>query len=106
MTTLDDDDKKWLKDNLITRSDKDVNSIKAIIRVSLYEAIDEKQIVTKDDIKHLPTKEEFYSGNDKLMKELKAIRENTAVLSQHSKDHSDEIEKLKKIHPQNRHLTS
>lgn len=32
-------------------------------------------------ISHLPTKEEYYASQDKIMGELKAIREETAVLS-------------------------
>ena len=84
MATLDNDDMKAMRD--------------------LFELVlEEKEVVTKKDLEYLPSKEEFYSENDKLMKELKAIREEHPVLSNKVSEHSDELEKLKKIHPDYRH---
>lgn len=81
----------------------DLKKIKEVFEFVFVEKVDELGLVTKDDIKHLPTKEEFYDQSDKLMKELKDIREEQSILSQHSKDHSDAIEALQKIHPNNSH---
>jgi len=53
----------------------------------------------------LPTKEELNSRMDEMMGELKTVREEQTLLSQHSKDHSDAIEALQKIHPMNSHPT-
>jgi hypothetical protein len=47
--------------------------------------------------KNLPTKEEFFSREDKIMGELKAIREEDAVLSSRVYDnHEPRIEKVEK----------
>jgi hypothetical protein len=47
--------------------------------------------------KNLPTKEEFFSREDKIMGELKAIREEHAVLSSRVYDnHEPRIEKVEK----------
>lgn len=102
-TSFNQADKKWLKKNFITRSSKDVNSIKNMITVAVDDAIEKKQLVTKDDIGHLPTKDEFFKRTDEIMKELKTIRENTDVVSGQMKDRTDRIEKLEKAHPNIQH---
>lgn len=59
----------------------------------------ETLLATKDDIKHLPSKEEFYSESDKLMTELKAVREEITILSDLNRkvnDHEERIEKVEK----------
>ena len=71
---------------------KDLDEIRDLV----VEIVDEK-------IRSLPSKEEFFEWMDKLMKELKDIREEITVLSGHSSDFSDRIEKLEKIHPQGTH---
>ena len=50
---------------------------------NLFDYIDEKtkNLASKLDIKHLPTKEEFYSKMDEVMGELKAIRTAQEILS-------------------------
>ena len=78
MATLDNDDLKSLKD---------------LIEVT----IDEKELVTKNDISHLPTKEEFFTKMDEVMGELKDIREEQTVQSQHISDHEDRIEKVESV---------
>ncbi|HSL46764.1 MAG TPA: hypothetical protein VK897_25230 [Anaerolineales bacterium] len=50
-------------------------------------------MVTKDGIGNLPTKDEFYGKMGEVMGELKAIREEQVVQSQHISDHQDRIEK-------------
>jgi gamma-glutamyl phosphate reductase len=71
-----------------------------VLEYKLDEKLDEK---FKDKLGNLPTKDEFYEQTDKILKELKDIREKVSVLSQHSSDHSDAIEDLQKIHPRNSH---
>ncbi len=58
---------------------------------------------TKDDIKFLPTKDEFYEAMDGIMGELKAIREEQAVLSGRVSDHDDRLDMLEEIHSDNAH---
>jgi hypothetical protein len=69
----------------------DVKIIKELIEVTIDEKLDEK---LDDKLGHLPTKDEFYGMMDKVMGELKAIREEQAVQSQHLSDHDDRIGKL------------
>jgi len=90
---------------MATLDDQDLKNIKNLIEVTFDEKIEEKGLVTKDDIKHLPTKDEFYTENDKLMKELKAVREEQPILSNQVSEQSDDIEKLKVIHPRFQHAT-
>jgi hypothetical protein len=79
MATLDDDDLKAFKD---------------LMQVTIEDAIEAKGLVTKEDISHLPTKDEFYGKMDEVMGELKTIREEQALQSQHLSDHDDRIEKI------------
>jgi len=79
MATLDTDDFKALKD---------------LMQVTIEDAIETKGLVTKEDISHLPTKDEFYTKMDEVMGELKTIREEQALQSQHLSDHDDRIEKI------------
>jgi len=51
-------------------------------------------LATKEDISHLPTQDEFYTKMDEVMGELKDIREEQALQSQHLSDHEDRIEKI------------
>ena len=74
-----------LNGRMATLDNDDLKAIKALIEVT----IDEKELVTKNDISHLPTKDEFYGKMDEVMGELKAIREEHALQSQHLRDHDD-----------------
>ena len=85
--------------------DDDLKNIKNLIVVSIDEKVEDGTLVSGEQISHLPNKEEFHSANAKLMKELKAIRENTSALTKRVSNHSDEIEKLKKIHSGYRHAS-
>lgn len=60
----------------------------------------------KEEISHLPTKDEFYKWMDKLMSELKSIREDHTVLIGQVTRHTQEIESLQKIHPNNKHFST
>ena len=76
MATLDSDDLKAIKD---------------LIEVTVDEKLDEK---LDAKLSHLPTKDEFYGKMDEVMGELKAIREELAVLGHQVSDHGDRIEKI------------
>ena len=78
----------------MTLTKSDFKNVKELVKAAINE---DKTLVRKDDIKHLPTKEEFFDREDKMMGELKAIREEITMLSDlHSKvnDHEDRIEKV------------
>ena len=79
MATLDNDDLKALKD---------------LMEVTIEEAIETKGLVTKKDLSHLPTKDEFYTKMDEVMGELKAIREEQPLQSHKLSEHDDRIEKI------------
>ena len=70
--------------------DQDLKAIKNLIEVT----IEEKELVTKEDISHLPTKDEFYEKMDDVMGELKAVREEQSVLSHQVSDHEDRLQKV------------
>ncbi len=75
-----------------------------VIKQAVNEVFKESGVVTKKDLKYLPSKEEYYKREDKMMGELKKISENITVLTSQVSDHSDRIEKLENIHPQGKHL--
>jgi len=54
------------------------------------------ELASKEDIKHLPTKDEFYELMGKIMRELKGIRENTTVLGHQVSRNSDRIERVER----------
>jgi len=58
--------------------------------------VDEK---IEEKTKFLPTKDEFYEQTDKIMSELKIVREEVAIqsdLNRKVNDHDDRIEKIEK----------
>lgn len=61
------------------------------MEVTLDERLDGK---LDEKLGYLPTKDDFYGMMDQVMGELKAIREEQAVQSQHLSDHDDRIEKI------------
>ena len=76
---------------MATLDDDDLNAIKGLIEVTFDEKLDEK---LGEKLSHLPTKDEFYTKMDEVMGELKTIREEQALQSQHLSDHDDRIEKI------------
>jgi hypothetical protein len=72
----------------------DLKAIKDLIEVTVEEVIEKKEFVTKSDLSHLPTKDEFYGKMDEVMGELKAIREEQTVQSHQLSNHEDRIEKI------------
>lgn len=51
-------------------------------------------MVRKEDIKYLPTKDEFYEEMDKVMGELNDSREEQTVQAHRLSDHEDSIENI------------
>lgn len=99
---LTNDDKQFIVDTIKSALSVD----RKYLRVYLDDLFDTKlEEKVKQYVGNLPTREEFNSRMDEMMGELKTVREEHAMLSQHSSDHSDAIEALQKIHPHNSHPT-
>ncbi len=64
---------------------KDLDEIEKIV--------DEK---IEENIKNLPTKDEFFTKMDEIMGELKTIRESTDILTHRVSKHEDRITKIEK----------
>ena len=64
----------------MTLTNGDLKAIKDLMKVTIDES-SETVLATKEEIKHLPTKEEYYDQTDKIMTELYAVREEITVLS-------------------------
>lgn len=52
--------------------------------------------VTKEDIKHLPTKDEFYEEMAKVSKRLDDVETDHQVMTGRVSKHSDQIDRLEK----------
>ena len=72
----------------------DLKAIKDLMAETLEEVIEKRELVTKSDISHLPTKDEFYGKMDEVMGELKTIREEHVVQGHQLSNHEDRIEKV------------
>jgi len=66
---------------------------------------DDIQKIVKEEIKHLPSKDDFFGKMDEVMGELKTIREEITLLggrqsenSDQLENHEDRISKLEKSH--------
>ena len=79
---------------MATLDNDDLKAIKALMEVTIDEAIETKGLVTKADISHLPTKDEFYEQTGEILKRLNDVEEEKDVLSHHVSSHSDRIEKI------------
>ena len=76
---------------MATLDKDDIKAIKTLIEVTFDEQFDER---LDEKLSHLPTKDEFYGKMDEVMGELKTIREEQALQSQHLSDHDDRINKI------------
>ena len=79
---------------MATLDGNDFQAIKELIEVPVEEVIERKELVTRGDLSHLPTKDEFYEKMDEIMGELKAIREEQTVQSKHLSNHEDRLHKI------------
>lgn len=69
---------------------RDLFQIEELIDRKLDEKFDEK-------FKFLPSKDEFFNAMDKVMGELKAIRENNTILTHQVSDHEERIDKIEGV---------
>ncbi len=74
--------------------DSDLKAIKGLIEVTVDEVIEKRELVTKSDLSHLPTKDDFYEKMDEIMGELKAIREEQPLQGHRLSNHEDRIHKI------------
>lgn len=78
--------------NMLTKGD--LTNIQKLMKVTLD---GDETLVRKEDISHLPTKEEFFKKEDELMGELKTMREEHKMLSNRVyEDHEPRITKIEK----------
>ena len=49
----------------------DLKVIEDLMQITIEDAIEAKGLVTKEDLSHLPTKDDFYTKMDEVMGELK-----------------------------------
>ena len=74
--------------------DSDLKAIKGLIEVTVDEVIEKRELVTKTDLSHLPTKDDFYAKMDEVVGELKAIREEQPLQSHQISNHEDRVQKI------------
>jgi chaperonin cofactor prefoldin len=74
--------------------DDDLKAIKNLMEVTIDDAIEKKELVTKKDISHLPTKDEFYEQTGKILKRLDDLEEEKDALSHRVSNHEDRINNL------------
>jgi hypothetical protein len=74
--------------------DEDLKSIKDLVEVTIDEVIDKRELVTKKDLSHLPTKDEFYEQTGEIIKRLDNLEQEKDVLSHQVSNHEDRIEKI------------
>lgn len=67
-----------------------------LIRQVVSDVFDEKQVITREDIKHLPTKDEFYAETSKIYKKLEDIEEEKDVSSHQVSRNSDRLDRVEK----------
>ena len=67
---------------------KDLNEIERLIRATV-----------KEEIKFLPTKEEFFTKMDEVMGELETIREEQTLIGHQVSSHEDRISALEDFSP-------
>ena len=79
-------------------TNKDLDKLGNLMKVVFKELVVEEELVTKKDISHLPTKEEFYKSQDELMVELQTIRENQEIGQNKIEELDEQVETLKS-HP-------
>lgn len=81
----------------------DLKAIKDLMAETIKEKVEDGTVAGGEAIRHLPTKEEYFTRMDKLMAEVSKNRQEQTVLSQQTGDHSDRLEKLENIHPKYKH---
>ena len=72
----------------------DLKALKDLIGVTVEDVVERKKLVTKSDLSHLPTKDEFYEQTGEILKRLDDLEEEKDVLSDRVSKHEDRIEKI------------
>jgi uncharacterized protein YaaR (DUF327 family) len=72
-------------------TDQEFLAFKDLMKETINEAIEEKGLVTREDISHLPTKDQFYAETSKIYKKLNDIEEANEILTHRVYDHEDRI---------------
>jgi len=83
-----------LNSAMATLDKDDLKTLKSLMEITIEDAIETKGLVTKEDVSHLPTKDDFYTKMHEVMRELKTIREEQTLLSHQVSDHEDSIQKI------------
>ena len=78
------------------------NGVKAIFDY-IDQKIDDSTSTLKNEISHLPTKDEFYEQTLKVLKKLDDLEVAMTISNNRIAIHSDEIERLKDIHRSGHH---
>jgi len=71
--------------------------VKAILNAELFDFRGEVKKIVKEQIKHLPTKDEFYTKMDKVITELQKVREEQTIQSGWKDEIADLDNRVKKI---------
>jgi hypothetical protein len=80
--------------------DNDLKAIKDLIEVTVDEVFEKREVATKNDLSHLPTKDEFYEQTGEIIKRLDNLEEEKDVLSHRVSNHEDRIINLEsKLRP-------
>ena len=91
----------------LTKKDIDLLSKHFITQPDFNFRLDELEKRLKEEIKGLPTKDEFYVSMDKLMGKLEKIEQELTLTPSHSDfaDLEERLIPLEEIHPGGKHLT-
>ncbi len=81
-----------------TLDNSDLKAIKSLMIETIDEKVEDGALVTRDDISHLPTKDDFYQRMDDLVTEVKASREENKAYTSQIKRLSDKVDHF---HPTN-----
>jgi len=104
LMALTNDDKKFITDTVKSTVNIIFKEDRKHLKIYLDDLFDTKlEKKVKQYVGNLPTKEEFNSRMDEMMGELKAVREEQALLAQHDVDQQDQMDLLKNIHPDYTH---
>lgn len=87
----------------------DLQAIKKLVRLEVDDALEQKlEQKLEEKLGRYPTKDEFYTSMDKLMKELETIRQELTLTPSHSDlaDLEERVVSLEELHPDGRHPVS
>lgn len=87
----------------------DFTRIKNLVRLEIDDALEQKlEEKLEEKLGRYPTKDEFYTAMDKLMKELETIRQELTLTPSHSDlaDLEERVVLLEELHPAGQHLVA